>query len=96
MSEKRDQYVEALKTKLDEWNREIDALSTKADEVKADLGEKYREEVAELRRKWAAADEKLDELRRSGGDAWEDMKDGAEEVWDTLGRSVRSMISRFR
>lgn len=96
MSEKRDQYVEALKTKLDEWNREIDALSAKADEVKADLGEKYREEVAELRRKWAAADEKLDELRRSGEDAWEDMKDGAEEVWDTLGRSVRSMISRFR
>ena len=42
MNEKRDDYVEKLKAKLDEWNGEIDKLEAKADqavsEAKGDIG----------------------------------------------------------
>jgi hypothetical protein len=45
----KDEYVATMKTQLDAWSVEIDALQEKAHEVKDDVKEKYEEQLSALR-----------------------------------------------
>lgn len=92
----RDEYVRKLQEKLGEWNAEIDTLVARAEQVKADAEHEYAEQIATLKAKQAAAREKLEELQRSGGSAWEDLKAGIELAWDAMGEAVDSAKSRFK
>ncbi len=49
MSEKRDAYVEKLKTKLDLWNKEIDRFQATADGAKTGAKVKYVKHLTELK-----------------------------------------------
>ncbi len=96
MTEKRDEYVEKLKIKLDEWNAKIDQLQAKADQVKPDLKTEYQKQILNLKEKRARAEEKLDELGKASKSAWEDLKAGAETAWEDLAQAVKAATSRYR
>lgn len=96
MSEKRDAYVEKLKAKLDEWNADIDVLQARADQAKTDAQLRYRRQIEGLRAKSKDAEAKISELRVAGGDAWEDLKAGANIAWTALGEAVTSAKARFK
>ena len=57
---KRDEFVEKMKRRLDEWNAEINRLDEKVQEVKADLKEKYASQIEELRKKGDEIEKKLE------------------------------------
>lgn len=42
------------------------------------------------------ARQKLDELKGSSDDAWEDIKAGIDRAWDAFHESVKSAKSRFK
>jgi len=92
----RDEYVKKLQAKLTEWNTEIDSLVAKAGEVKADAKQEYAEQIEALKAKQAAAKEKFDELQKSGGSAWIDLKSGIELAWTAMGEAIDSAKSRFK
>lgn len=94
--EKRDAYVQKLHTKIDEWNREIDRLSSKANEVEADARSEYRKQVDALKQKRRDIEEKIKHLNRSGEEAWEDIKSGLDMAWDAMNQAIQSATSRFR
>lgn len=96
MSEKRDEYVEKLKAKLDEWNTKIDALQAKADHVKPDMKAEYQSQLRNIKAKRDKAQGKLNELRETSKNAWEDLKAGAESAWEDLAEAVRSATSRYK
>ncbi len=84
-----------LQAKLDEWSAEISKLKAKAEGAGADAELKYNDQIDELKSRQAAASQKLDELRSSSDDAWQDLKAGVENAWSNLEKSVRSAQSRF-
>jgi len=61
---------------LDEWKAEIDKMKAKADKVDADAQLEYYKQVEDLHLKYEATQEKLEELKEAGEDAWEDLKAG--------------------
>ena len=92
---KRDEFVEKMKRRLDEWNAEINRLDEKVHEVKADLKEKYESQIEELRQKGDEIEKKLEKSRAAGEDALEKLKSDADRTWTALKDSVNTFKSHF-
>ena len=95
MSEKRDVYIQKMKTKLDEWNAEIDKLEAKSRQVEADAKKAYQKQIETIKAKRSETKEYLDQMRQAGESAWLDVKDGLENAAASLGEAIRSAQSRF-
>ena len=92
----RDEYVRKMQDKLTELNADIDKLAAKAGEVSADLRSEYNEQMTTLKAKQAAARQKIEEVKKSGESAWEDLKAGADLAWTAIGEAIDSAKSRFK
>jgi uncharacterized coiled-coil DUF342 family protein len=91
----KDEYVEKLKAQLDEWSADIDELEVKANLAKAELSDKYAEQLAELKAKRDEATAKVAEVQDAAGDAWEELKKGGESIWETLKTTISEAKSKF-
>lgn len=91
----RQQYIENIKSNLDQWNAEIDKLEAHAKLAEADAKVEYQKHLAELKQRRADVSNKLDALRNASDEAWEDIKSGAEMTLNTMRETLSSVISRF-
>jgi ABC-type multidrug transport system fused ATPase/permease subunit len=91
----RHDYIRKMQLILDEWDAELDRLEAQAGELKEEAREECRRQIDELKAKKAQARAKLEELRREGGEAWDDLKAGLESAWDSIGRALMSARERF-
>ena len=92
----REEYIEQLKEKLDEWNAKLDELK-----LQAKLGEMENREKLELEFEnyQARRDEvraKLEKMRASGEDAFQDLRQGAEQAFEALKESFHNARSHFK
>lgn len=85
----RDAYVEKAKAKLDEWNAEIDKLQAQSKQASADAEIKWRENMKTLQQQRDVAARKLEALKSSSEQAWEDLKSGFEAACRDMSDSVR-------
>lgn len=92
----REQYIEKMKSKLDDLNSEISKLEAKARDKKASFKEDYDEEIKVLKGKREEAGEKLDELRSASDSAWEEVKRGLENAWNSVTNSVSSAKQKIK
>lgn len=92
----RDEWVEKAKAKLDEWNTELDRLEAKAQSAKADREAQYRRLIDKLQGYRDEARTRLDEIQRSGDDAWDDLRDGLQRSWSALAEGFRAALEEFR
>lgn len=92
----REQYQEKVEATLKEWGAEIEKLRGKADKLGADARVKYKDQIDDLHARQEAARKKLDELKRTGGDAWEDLRKGAEAALDELKRGVEGAVAKLK
>jgi peptidoglycan hydrolase CwlO-like protein len=92
----REEYIHKMQTKLEEWNSEIDTLTTKAGDVTADVKQKYREKIESLKEKQAEARQKIEELQQTGESAWGDLKSGMGVAWTGMGKAIDTAKSRFK
>jgi len=95
MGSQRDQYVNNLKERLDEWNRDIDGLEVRARELASTAREQYEEQMRNLRSRRGDLEARLDSMSGAAEDAWEDLKGGAEAAAETLGSAIRAARARF-
>ncbi len=93
---KRDDYVEKLKSQLDAWNADVDALESRAHKAQAEAQAVYQAQVEALRARSEQARLQLDLLRRASEDAWSEMRSGMEKAWDDMGEAVKAASSRFK
>ena len=92
----KDEYVQKLHAKLDEWNAEIDKLKAKADKTQAESRIEYQRQIESLQQRRREAEKKMAELRRAGAGAWEDLKAGVQTAWDSMDEALRSARSKFK
>ena len=88
----RDEYVQKLKSQIDQWNAEAAHWETKAQGAQATLQAEYRRQIEQFH---ARRDETLAELRRLQGasaDAWTEMMRGA----DAALKSMKEAFDRAR
>ncbi|HEX5336993.1 MAG TPA: hypothetical protein VFW53_00995 [Gallionella sp.] len=94
--ELKDAYRQKMETQLKEWRAQIDLLEAKIENSGADMRVKRAQELHELRKKWNAASEKMHELEKSSGEAWEQVKETADKIWEDLKAGVASAHDKFK
>jgi len=91
----RSEYIEHLKSRLDEWDAELAKWEAKARVARTDLRIDYEMRLDALRKQGEAAQEKLSQLQGSAGEAWKDMASGADEAWDALQAAYEKARAHF-
>ncbi len=92
---KRDEYIDKLKHKLDDWNDDIDKLEAKTEQVKDGLKEKYKEEIGVVRQQRDNIKVKTRELVDSSEEAWGELRAGVETAWHQLTEAIDRAHSKF-
>ena len=92
----KDAFAQKLQIQLDEFGAEIERLKERADKTESDAQPWHRKEIEILQDKHKSAKSKLRELRESGDDAWDDMKEGLVTAWNAVSVAVKSATERFQ
>ena len=96
MKNKRKAYEEKLDAQLKEWSAQIALLKAKADNAKADAKIEYYKTIDVLKHKQDEARTKLQELKTTGDEAWENLKPGTAKAWDEVKIAFRRAAAKFK
>lgn len=88
-------YEQKLEAQLKQWRADLDKLEAKADEAQADAKIEYQRQISSLKSKRSDLKQRLETLKKSSGDAWEEIKTGTESAWQSLSQSFKSAASKF-
>jgi len=94
--EVQDAYRQKMAAQLKEWGAQMNLLEAKLDNLSADLRIKRAEQLHILRAKHRAAAEKMKELGKSTGEAWEQAKETADKMWDDFKAGLTDAQSKFK
>jgi len=89
-------FQQKLEAQLKEWDAKLEKLKAKARDAKAEIRAEFEVQLEALAGERAVAQEKLQELRRHGEWAWEDLKDSAEQTWSELREAIERSASLFK
>jgi len=84
MKDKRTKFVEKLSAEMVEWDVQIDQLRDKAENATNEAKAEYAKTISALQLKRDQAAEKLQGIAMTSTDEWEDIKEGAEQIWDEI------------
>lgn len=91
----RQEYIQSLHQKIDEWNRDIDELIGKKDKVEAESKLELQKQIDGLKVKRSEMEIELENLKNTGTEAWDDVKSGVDLAWEAMNSAVKSAVSRF-
>lgn len=89
-------YKQKREAQLKEWSAQINLLEAKLENASADIKVKGAEHIQVLRAKQQSASEKMQELGKATGEAWEQVKTTADQLWDDLKSGVAEAHSKFK
>ena len=92
----REAYLERLKAQLDEWDKDIEGLDRETSKADTKTKIKYEEQIKDLRQNVEEAQQTLTKIRDGSDNAWEDLKQGAETIWDVYKNSFKKAKSEFK
>ena len=92
----RNEYVEQLKNKLDEWNVDLAKWEEKARGKKNDLTIDYEMKLEDLRKNREEVTAKLKEVQASSEEAWKDLKAGAVSAWAAMREAFDKAKTHFQ
>lgn len=93
---KKDEALAAMKKQLDEFSTEIDALETRAHEVKDEARAKFQEQLVALRANRQEGEKKLEEMKSVTEDSWSRLKAESDNVWDAWKDSLSAFKAHFK
>ena len=91
----RDEYVEALKHKLDEWNEQISKIESQMNSASEDAKSRYQEQLTEMRNHALAAEENFQALVKGQSEEWDKQRETFEKAWSDIAAGFGRAWSRF-
>ncbi len=91
----REEYVQKLKTQLDQWNSEITKWEEKTKSAQTKMKADYDKQLESLRSRRDEAMTQLRQVQAASGEAWMDMMRGADEAWARLRDAFTKARSHF-
>lgn len=92
----RDEYVEKLKTQLDEWNAQVTKWEAKTKAAQASARAEYEKQLAAFRKQRDEALAQLRKVQAASGDAWTELARGADEAWARMREAFEKAQSHFK
>ncbi len=87
----RDKHEDKLQSQLDDWKTELEELKEKAKHAETNLQLEYYTIIDELKLELELAHRKLEVLKQSGEDKWEELKTDIEITWNSLEDLIKSI-----
>lgn len=91
----RDEYVQKLKTQLDQWNAEAEKWEAKAKAAQAGMKAEYEKQLAAVNSRRDEAMYRMKLLQNASLDAWQDMMRGTDEAWKNMQEAFNKARSHF-
>ena len=91
---KQTEFVEKLSAQIVEWDVQIDRLKGQSENATAEAKLACSKAVSALPMKRDQAAEKLQGIGMVSEDDWEDIKDGAEQIWDEVKGLLNDVIKK--
>jgi hypothetical protein len=91
----RDEYVQKLKSQLDEWNAEARKWEAKAKEAQSHMKAGYEKQLTALNARRDEALEQMKRLQGASAGAWQDVMRGADEAWKNMQEAFNKARSHF-
>jgi lipid II:glycine glycyltransferase (peptidoglycan interpeptide bridge formation enzyme) len=91
----RDEYVQKLKTQLDQWNAEAAKWEAKAKTAQETMKQEYEKQLGALNSRRDEALYQMKLLQGASTDAWQDMMRGADEAWKNMHEAFNRAKSHF-
>jgi outer membrane murein-binding lipoprotein Lpp len=85
-----------MSAQLKEWSAQVNLLEARMDSFTADMKIMRAEEIQALRAKQHAASDKMQELGKATGEAWEQVRVTADRMWDDLKTGLTDAQSKFK
>lgn len=90
------EYKQKMASQLKEWSAQINLLVPKVVNAESEVKLNRARKLYELRVKQRAAFEQINELGRTGGEAWERVKETADKIWEELKIGVPDAQAKFK
>lgn len=87
----RSDYVSKMKTQLQRWDAEADALARRGEKLRDEARELFDEQIKELRASRAAAQKAYQEMRAAGESAGAGMQATMESAWKSMQKALRKL-----
>jgi len=94
--DKRTEYVEKLSARMVDWDVQIEQLKDKADSAPPEAKFDYAKLIAALQLKRDQAAIELQGLATASDDEWEDLKTGAEQIWNEVRTILTDVVEKTK
>ncbi|HBO46286.1 MAG TPA: hypothetical protein DD670_20645 [Planctomycetaceae bacterium] len=91
----KEDFQKSLEVRIEQMDAKIATLREKGSELKDEAKVNWDRKMADLEAKRDAARAKLAEVGDSSGEAWKDVRDGAQSAWDELEKAFRDASQEF-
>lgn len=92
----RDAFAEEMKTKIDEWNSEIEKIERQLDEKSEQARKDAEAQLDELKRQRDKAKAALAEVQGQSESGWEEARSRTMEAWSAFSASVGRAFDSLR
>lgn len=92
----KEAYKQKINAELGLAQAKLVEFKAEAKNAAADIRVKYNKHLDELQGMVDATQAKLVELDAASEDAWEQMKEGIENAWDSLGTAIKDTAEKFK
>ena len=91
----RDEYVQKLKSQLDEWNAEVRKWEEKTKGAQADARVQYEKQLEIFKQQRDQGMEQMRQLQAASTDAWQAFTRGADDAWAKMRETFEKASSQF-
>lgn len=92
----RQMYQDKIEAALREWGEEAEKIRVKADKLGAGARVRFRDQIDDLHARRETARKEIDQLKTASGEAWEDLRKGAETAIEELKKGVEGAIGKMK
>ena len=92
----REEYVQKLKSQLDQWNAEAAKWEAKAKQAQAGMQADYERQLAQFRTRRDTAMNEVQRLQNASADAWKAMMQGADAALKSMQAAFEKARSEFQ
>lgn len=96
MTDARHEYISKAKHSLDKLDARIFQLEAKASEKSDDIRRELKDKLDDIRESRTRLERRLEKLQNASKPAWEEVKLGVEQAWNSLSDAVDRAGERFQ
>lgn len=92
---KRDEYVDLVKKRLDDWNADIKKLEEAYEKAEEGARHRLKEQIKSLRRHREEAQDQVRRIEDAAEEVWHEIAKGAEEAWKRIGGTFAGLRASY-